>query len=196
MRSFAKLIAVITVGFVTSIAFADKNADEKSKGDAAKEQSGTKKKKKDKKASKSADPDTPAKAIDVPVPMGHDSKGLKIPYFSTDGKLQMSFNIGVASRIDDSHIRMADLQIETFNEEGEHEMAIDLPTSVLDLTTSVISTKKHVTIRRADFELTGETMEFNTKTKQGGLGGSVRMLIYNLDDETAASSATPQPKAK
>jgi hypothetical protein len=39
-------------------------------------------------------------------------------------------------------------------------------------------------------------MEFNTKTKQGGLGGSVRMLIYNLDDATASSSDAPQPQAK
>ena len=195
MRSFAKLIAVLTVALVTSGAFADKAADEKAKADAKKEQPGTKKKK-DKKTAKSADPNAPPKAIDVPVPIGHDAKGLKIPYFGNDGKLQMNFNIGVASRIDGNHIRMSDLQIETFNDDGEHEMAIDLPTSVLDLTTSVISTKKHVTIRRADFELTGETMEFNTKTKQGGLGGSVRMLIYNLEAETAESSDTPQPKAK
>lgn len=196
MRSFTKLITVLTAGLVACGAFTAARAAEKSKDAAAKEQSGTKKKKKDNKTSKPADPNAPAKAIDVPVPIGHDAKGLKIPYFTTDGKLQMNFNIGVASRIDENHIRMADLQIETFNDQGEHEMAIDLPTSVLDLTTSVISSKQHVTIRRADFELTGETMEFNTKTKQGGLGGSVRMLIYNLNDETAVSSDTPQPQAK
>jgi lipopolysaccharide export system protein LptC len=75
-------------------------------------------------------------------------------------------------------------------------MSIDLPNSTLDLTTSVISTKKLVTIKRADFELTGNTMEFNTKTRAGGLGGKVRMLIYNLEDETSDNSPTSEPKAK
>jgi hypothetical protein len=196
MRSFVKLVAVLAVGLVAAAgAFAQKADDDKSKDKDAKE-SGAKKGKKDKKSNKPADPAAPQKAIDVPVPKGHDAKGLKIPYFGSDGKLQMSFNIGVASRLDDNHMQMTDLQIETFNDDGEHEMAIDLPTSVLDLTTSVISTKKHVTIRRDDFELTGETMEFNTRTKQGGLGGNVRMLIYNLEAETSGSSESSQPTDK
>ena len=145
---------------------------------------------------------------DIPVSAEHPAKGLKIPYFDNEGKLQMMFVIGVATRLDADHIDMSDMQVETFDEQQQHEMYIDLPTSVLDLNTSVISTKKHVTIRREDFILTGETMEFNTKTKQGSLGGSVKMLIYNLDNSSpkpasetptpppSAASATPQPPAE
>jgi len=131
---------------------------------------------------------------DIPVAAEHPAKGLKIPYFDNDGKIQMMFVIGVATRLDADHIDMADMQVETFDEQGQHEMYIDLPTSILDLNTSVISTHKRVTIRREDFILTGESMEFNTKTKQGSLGGSVRMLIYNLDNQTPKpSSENPTP---
>jgi hypothetical protein len=131
---------------------------------------------------------------DIPVSPEHPAKGLKIPYFDNEGKLQMIFIIGVARRLDADHIDMSDMQVETFDEQGQHEMYIDLPTSILDLNTSVISTQKHVTIRREDFILTGETMEFNTKTKQGSLGGSVRMLIYNLDNPPLKpASETPTP---
>jgi lipopolysaccharide export system protein LptC len=56
----------------------------------------------------------------------------------------------------------------------------------------VISTKKRVVIKREDFQLTGETMEFNMKTRQGSLGGGVKMLIYNIEQELAAA---PEPKA-
>lgn len=199
MSSFVKLVTVLSAALFPWGALAEKPADEKAKS-ATREADGKKKKDKDKKKDKPpVDPNAPAKAIDVPVPKGHDAKGLKIPYFGSDGKLQMNFNIGVASRIDDNHIQMSDLQIETFDDEGQHEMAIDMPTSVMDLTTSVISTQKLVTIKREDFELTGNTMQFNTKTRQGGLGGSVRMLIYNLEDETPqtpAPSPTPEPQAK
>ena len=131
---------------------------------------------------------------DIPVSAEHPAKGLKIPYFDGEGKLQMIFVIGVATRLDADHIDMADMQVETFDDEQQHEMYIDLPTSVLNLNTSVISTQKRVVIRREDFILTGETMEFNTKTKQGMLGGSVRMLIYNLDKSTPnPASETPAP---
>ena len=131
---------------------------------------------------------------DIPVSAEHPAKGLKIPYFDNEGKLQMIFVIGVATRLDADHINMADMEVETFDDQQQHEMYIDLPTSVLNLNTSVITTQKHVTIRREDFILTGETMEFNTKTKQGSLGGAVKMLIYNLDNQTPKpDSATPTP---
>ena len=88
---------------------------------------------------------------------------------------------------------MGDLQIETFDDEGESEMTIDLPTSILDLSTRVITTKTHVRIRREDFEIEGETMEFNTETRQGKLGGNVRMLIYNLSNEAPAPTEPTTP---
>ena len=121
--------------------------------------------------------------MSLPIPKGHDSKGLKIPYFGADGKLQMTFTIGVASRLDEDHVKMNDLHVETFDEAGATELTIELPTSVLDLTTRVLSTKEGgVTIKRSDFEVTGDAMDFNTITKQGRLAGRVRMLIYNLNE--------------
>ena len=33
----------------------------------------------------------------MPIPKGHDAKGLTIPYFGDDGKLQMTFTIGVGN---------------------------------------------------------------------------------------------------
>jgi lipopolysaccharide export system protein LptC len=52
---------------------------------------------------------------------------------------------------------------------------------VLNLSSWVISAEMPVSIQRSDLELTGQTMVFNTKTKQGRLGGGVRMLIFELD---------------
>ena len=103
----------------------------------------------------------------------------------------MIFTIGVASRIDDEHIGMTGTGVETFDENGEREMTIDLPNSELNVNTSVITTKKQVVIKREDFKLTGRTMEFNMKTKRGTLGGGVKMLIYNLQYEMPEK---PEPK--
>jgi lipopolysaccharide export system protein LptC len=120
--------------------------------------------------------------MSLPIPKGHDSKGLKIPYFGADRKLQMMFTIGVASRLDEDHVRMSDLLVETFDDAGAKDMVITLPASVLDLNTRVLTSKTNVTIKRSDFEVTGDAMQFDTKTKNGRVEGRVRMLIYNLDE--------------
>ena len=191
MTSFAKFVAVFAVGLLTMGAMVVKSADDKPKKSDSKE-GGAKKAKKDKDKKKSEE----EKVIDIPMPEGKDAKGLKIPYRDEQGKLQMRFTIGVARRIDESHVEMADLQVETFDDAGEPEMTIDLPTSVLNLKTSVLTTNQAVKIQRDDFEITGNSMTFNTKTKQGGLGGKVRMLIYNLADQTTETPKTPEPKTK
>jgi hypothetical protein len=196
MRSFPKSLAALAaagIGLIAlgGIAFAGKKDDDKAKAPDKKDVA---RKADDKTAKDDKKPDEKRKdagKLDVPVSKDHDAKGVKIPYFDGDGKQQMVFTIGVASRVDESHVQMTDTQVETFDENGEHEMTIDLPTSVLDVNTSEISTKKHVAIKREDFELTGETMKFNMKTKQGTLGGGVRMLIYNLDDEAPAPTQAP-----
>ena len=191
MTSFAKFVAVFAVGLLTMGAMVVKSADDKPKKSDSKE-GGAKKAKKDKDKKKSEE----EKVIDIPMPEGKDAKGLKIPYRDEQGKLQMRFTIGVARRIDESHVEMAELQVETFDDAGEPEMTIDLPTSVLNLKTSVLTTNQAVKIQRDDFEITGNSMTFNTKTKQGGLGGKVRMLIYNLADQTTETPKTPEPKTK
>jgi len=193
MSLFAKYVSVLCAGPVLCAGFFvamvwPGRADDRQPSKAATKDSGAKK---DKVAKVE---ETPApKKTEVPVIKGHPSYGMWIPYFSTDGKRQMNFKIGVATRIDDNHVDLKDMQIETFDENEEHEMAIDLPSSVLDTDTNVIITHHHVTIRREDFELTGEAMIFNTRTKQGGLGGNVHMIIYDLKSETSEGSDTPDP---
>jgi len=125
----------------------------------------------------------PAK-LSVPVPPGHDAKGLVIPYRDQNGVMQMRFTMDLGSRINEEQMAMKKLIIETFDATGNGEMTIDLPQSMLNLSTRVISTESGVMIKRSDFELSGQKMEFNTETRAGRVAGKVRMLIYNLENET------------
>ena len=185
MTSFVKHIAVLAAALVATTALGEKTDDTKSSKTDAKD-AGTKKSKKSKSPKTSDDTDSTKKPLEIPVPMGHDSKGLHIPYFDGTGKRQMDFTISVASRIDEKNIRMTDMQVDTYNDEGKHDLKIDIPTSIYNSESSSITTNYHVKIAREDFVLFGESMIFYTITKQGGLGGGVRMLIYNLKDETDA----------
>ena len=96
----------------------------------------------------------------------------------------MLFNIELATRIDNDHLKMKSAKMETYDADGKPEMTIEIPTSILDLNTRVVTSNQPVTIRRSDFELTGETMTFNTQTRAGKMVGKVRMLIYNRREMT------------
>jgi len=120
-----------------------------------------------------ADNKTPV--LNVPIPVNHGAKGIKLPYFDEKGSLQMDFSIESAFRIDTDHLQMKGVKMQTYNENGKVEMLIDSSSSILDLTTRMVT---------SDEPITGETMQFDTQTKSGKIVGKVRMLIYNLTDMT------------
>jgi hypothetical protein len=129
--------------------------------------------------------------LDLPVPKGQPQKGLRIPIYSPEGKLMMSFQIGVAEVVDADNIKMGDLRLETFKDTGEHEFDIELPDSIFNAKTKELISKAHVTIKRHDFEITGNSMTFNTETRVGKFGGGVKMVIY--DARAAAGSTDEKP---
>ena len=129
--------------------------------------------------------------LDLPVPKGQPQKGLRIPIYSPEGKLMYSFQIGVAEVVDADNIKMGELRLETFKENGEHEFDIDLPDSIFNAKTKELTSKAHVTIKRHDFEITGNSMTFNTETRVGKFGNGVKMVIY--DARTAAGEEDQKP---
>jgi hypothetical protein len=136
---------------------------------------------------------TPLPKLSVPLPVGQDSIDVTIPYKDTGtGKKTMNFKIGVGTRVDEDHLKMKNLQIETFDDSGVSEMTIALPGSILDLNTRTISGEEGVTIQRSDFQLTGKRMTFNTETRQGWVKGDVKMIIYDLSEQT--DTAAPKKK--
>lgn len=126
----------------------------------------------------------PQGKLSLPLPKGQDSKGVVIPYTDGTGKKSMVFKIGVGRRLDDDNVNMNDLMIEMYDEQGAPEMTIELPAAQMHLGTRVIGGKESVTIKRSDFQLTGQTMEFNTETRQGWIKGNVKMIIFDLSEKT------------
>jgi hypothetical protein len=119
----------------------------------------------------------------IPIPVGHDGRGIKLPSFNAEGKLLMNFAIESAKRVDDNHLEMTNVQVETYADDGAPELFIDLTTAILDLNTRIVTSNEPTTVRRSDFEITGETMQFNTRTREGRFRGNVRMLIYNREEK-------------
>ena len=143
------------------------------KADAAKNGAATAKS--DKTNSDAAKPDN-EEGFDVPVPLGIPVKGIKIPRRNEAGKLVMTIEAEVATKLDEQHIEMQNMKIESFDDDGK-KVNIELPHSVFNLETRVLTGDSHAFIHREDFEITGDSLEFNVKTRNATMRGKVRMVI-------------------
>lgn len=133
--------------------------------------------------------DEPPPLINVPIPAGQSAQGVRFPYFDDSGKLKMFFNVDVMLRKDNGHLQMTNAKIETYGDDGKPEMTVSLPLSLLDLNTRVLTSDRPFTLRRSDFELSGDTLELNTVTRMGKIAGKIKMIIYNnLGEATKTES--------
>ncbi|MGI8820081.1 MAG: hypothetical protein ACR2ID_04320 [Chthoniobacterales bacterium] len=113
----------------------------------------------------------------IPLPIGHEAKGLVLPDYSTEGQLQARFEAATAKRISVQEVQLTGLKMTTFTPENTTELMIDMPASILNLETRVITSHERTTVTRADFKISGDTMRFDTVARQGTLVGHVKMVI-------------------
>ena len=141
-----------------------------------------------KKAEKSLSP-TPGPASQVPLPIGHEAKGLVLPDIDENGHLRGRFVAGTARRIDENHMGFRDLNITTFSEDNQIDLRVAMADSVLDLNTRVLTSPQKTTIKRADFEIVGDSASFDTVGRRGTMTGNVKMVI--TDESKLKPQSTP-----
>jgi hypothetical protein len=126
----------------------------------------------------------------IPLPIGHEAKGLVLPDFDGDGRLRGKFEAGTAHRIDQEHVGFQHLKITTYTPESQTDLQIDMQTSVLDLKTRILSSQERTTIQRSDFNIAGDSVQFDTNSKTGRLIGNVKMVITDKSHLTAKPNTT------
>jgi hypothetical protein len=140
-----------------------------------------------------ADGNEQSRRIDLPVPIGHDVKGLRLPVRNDQGKVEMQFDMESARRLDDQNIEMHTVTIQTYNQQTfKPDAKIDLKSSSMNLDTEVITTKEPVRITRDDFFLTADSGDFNSKTRHGTVFGNIHLVIYNRNEFQTKSGSEGQ----
>jgi lipopolysaccharide assembly outer membrane protein LptD (OstA) len=173
-------LAILLLSLVLGVSSLAPYASAQSKGRKAKPRA---------KGGPSSSPDEQS-LTNIPLPIGHEAKGLVLPDFDVDGHLRGKFEAGTAHRIDQEHVGFEQLKITTYTPEDQPDLRIDMSTSVLNLTTRILSSKARTTIQRADFNIAGDSVEFDTNSKTGRLVGNIKMVITDKSHLTA----TPSPK--
>jgi lipopolysaccharide assembly outer membrane protein LptD (OstA) len=113
----------------------------------------------------------------IPLPIGHEAKGLVLPDFDVEGHLRGRFEAESAKRLDEVHIGFHTLRITTYTPESKPDLTIELSESILNLKTRILTSNERTFIKRADFNIAGDSVEFDTNTRTGKLVGHVKMLI-------------------
>ena len=114
----------------------------------------------------------------VPIVAGHDAKGLVLPDFDLQGRLRGKLEAGVTKRLDDEHVEFRSVKFTTFLPETETpDLQIIMRTSVFNLKTQVLNSSERTTVKRSDFEISGDKMQFEMLTRKGTLDGNVKMVV-------------------
>ncbi len=115
-------------------------------------------------------------SFDVPVPVGMPVNGIKVPYYDESGRLALLIEADVAQKSDQTTVHLENLHLEALDED-DRKIHVELPKAVLDLETRILTGDNSATIRREDFTITGDTIEFDTKNRFGTLRGNIRMVV-------------------
>ena len=102
--------------------------------------------------------------------------GIKVPHYDESGRLDLLIEADVAQKINETTVHLDNLRLEALDEDGK-KISIELPKAVLDLDTRSLTGDKDVTIRREDFTITGDAIEFDTKNRNGTILGNIRMVV-------------------
>ena len=174
---------VIFLGLVTLLA---------APADFAQKSKKQKKSKKNKESPSESATASPGAGSQVPLPIGHEAKGLTLPDIDENGHLRGRFVAGTAKRIDQNHMQFRDLNITTYTEDNKIDMQIAMADSVLDLNTRVLTSPQRTTIKRADFQIEGDTVQFDTAKRHGTMTGNIKMVITDQSKLRPQQSPSPQ----
>jgi len=122
------------------------------------------------------------KELDLPVPVGIPVNGIKIPHYNSDGKLALLLEADTALKNDDANVQFTNLKLEALDED-DRKIFVELPQAVLNLDTRILTGDKTVNIRREDFTISADWIEFNTKTRFGTVRGNIHMVLTSDDPD-------------
>ena len=115
---------------------------------------------------------------DVPLAEGHDAKGLVLPDYDLLGKMRGKLQAGVTRRLDAQNVEFDGVKFTTFQKETEApDLVISVDKAVFNIKTQVLTSNVRSTVKRADFDVSGDSMRFEMLTRQSTLEGNVKMVV-------------------
>ena len=133
-------------------------------------------------SAQSGEGDSPA-AIDIPVAIGQNVKGIRFPHYEHGDKLSMRFNAESAERASETKFNFKGLRIEVFDPSPDKPaMEVLLEKAVFDRDTGLLTSEDRA---GETFEIIGQQLEFDSKTRSSRLLGPVQMTITQMEEKAS-----------
>jgi hypothetical protein len=123
------------------------------------------------------------------IPAQRPNKGVVIPSFS-EGKRSSLVEADVVTRIDETRLLAEKMTIYLYGASPAENVTVTLPSATFNMDQQILRSSERSKVSRADFDLEGDALIFDTTTSQGRMSGNVRMTIH---DAGALMKNTPQP---
>lgn len=126
------------------------------------------------------------------VPPGAVNKGAVIPSFDSTGRRTSLITADVLRRVDDERIYAENLVVQMFNVDPKNDVHIDLKTAFYQMVAGggVLRSTERSHVSRADFDIEGDSLIFDTAKNQGRMTGNIHMVIF---DSSTLSGEVPPP---
>jgi hypothetical protein len=127
------------------------------------------------------------------LPIGHEHTGMEIPSFK-NGAPSSTVRAASMTRLDDENMFLKKMDIRMFGppNETEKDMRVQLRTATYHMPSNVVASEERSRISRADFDLQGDSLIFDTATGQGKMVGNVTMILH----DSSSLMRTPGEKPK
>ncbi|OYW71821.1 MAG: hypothetical protein B7Z37_26680 [Verrucomicrobia bacterium 12-59-8] len=126
------------------------------------------------------------------VPLGAVNEGAVIPSFDATGRRTSIITADVLRRVDDERIYAENLTVQMFNDDPKNDVRIDLKTAFYQMAGQggILRSTDRSRVTRADFEIEGDSLIFDTSKNQGRMTGNIHMVIF---DSGSLSGEVPPP---
>ena len=130
------------------------------------------------------------------VPPGAVNKGAVIPSFDSTGRRTSLITADMLRRVDDERIYAENLVVQMFNADPKNDVRIDLRTAFYQMAGSggILRSTERSHVRRADFDLEGDSLIFDTAKNQGRMTGNIHMVIF--DSSALSGEVTPPAESR
>ncbi|MGV3664355.1 MAG: hypothetical protein ACO1TE_29555 [Prosthecobacter sp.] len=134
------------------------------------------------------------------IPLGTESEGAVIPSFDATGRRSSLITADVMRRIDNERLYAEGLVVQIFNIDPKNNLRLDLHTAFYHMSGGILRSTERSRVSRADFQVEGDSLVFDTAKNQGRMTGNIRMVIFDTStlsgEGTSPPAAEPQPAKK
>jgi hypothetical protein len=125
------------------------------------------------------------------IPEGKKNLKVHIPGFDSTGRTSSLVTAATMTRVNPQELFCEIMRIDLYSKEPKDNVRIDLKTGTYHMDNKLLTSNERSKVSRSDFQIEGDSMQFDTVNSQGRMTGNVQMIIY--DTSSFSAKKTPAP---